>query len=266
MNVDTEAELIKALQQGEPPAFATLVKLVGPRLVGSARRILGSQLEAEDAVQETLLAVWKNIGKFEGGSSLYSWMYRILMNNCFGRLRSTRDSKEISLSRLDKENELTLPDTRGRQGPTIEKQIAMRHTIEKALQQIPEEFRVVLLLRDVEELSSKEVAEILGIPDSLVRQRLHRARTVMAEILRPELCSGPELTCGGQLDLLMDFIDGLLAADKLDPVGSHIASCEACSRLLSEYRVTIGFSKALRAPTLPPDLSADFVTRTLSKL
>ena len=97
MNIRNEAELVTALQQREPSAFATLVELVGPRLVSSATRILRSRQEAEDAMQETLLAVWKGIEKFEGGSSLYTWMHRILINNCLARLRSIRSDKEIAI-------------------------------------------------------------------------------------------------------------------------------------------------------------------------
>lgn len=263
MNIRNETELVKALQQRESSAFATLVEQVGPRLVGSATRILRNRQEAEDAMQETLLAVWNGIEKFEGGSSLYTWMHRILINNCFARLRSSRGDKEIPMSSQDESapGEQALRRSSVGRGPTLERQIAIRHTIEKALQQIPEEFRIVLLLRDVEELSSKEAAEVIGIPDSLVRQRLHRARTVMAEILRPELCSGSELTCGGQLGLLMDFIDGSLSTEMFDPVNSHIASCEACTRLLSEYRGTIDYPKTLREPTLNPGLSAELVKR-----
>ena len=268
MNIRNEAELVTALQQRESSAFATLVELVGPRLVGSATRILRNRQEAEDAMQETLLAVWKGIEKFEGGSSLYTWIHRILINNCLARLRSARGAKEIGLSSLAEESiagERALRDNRVQPGPTLEKLIAMRHTIEKALQQIPEEFRIVLLLRDVEELSSKEAAEVIGISDSLVRQRLHRARTVMAEILRPELCSGPELTCGGQVDLLMDFIDGVLSTEMFGPVDSHIASCEACVRLLSAYRDTINYPKALRQPNFNPELSAKLAKRIVEQ-
>lgn len=268
MAMEKEVDLVKALQREDSSAFATFVELLGPRLTASATRMLGSRDEAQDAVQETFLSVWKNIKKFEGASSLYSWVYRILINSCLARLRTARAGKETRFSALEDESKgeeaILKSAVQGQKGPGLEKQIAMRRAIERALQQIPEEFRAVLLLRDVEELSSKEAAELLGIPDSLVRQRLHRARTVMAEILRPELCSGPELTCGGQLNLLMDFIDGLLPAEMSEPVNSHIASCEACSSLLSTYRITIGFPKALRELTIESRLPAEFVGRLLT--
>jgi len=270
---DTEIELVKDLQRGNSSAFERTVSLFGPRLLASAARLLGSRDEAQDAVQETLLAVWKNVKQFQGASSLYTWVHRILINTCLARLRSPQVSKEIQFPDLEKPDsgesgvrESPLDTVHEEKRPTLEKQIAMRRAIERALQQIPEEFRIVLLLRDVEELSSKEAAEHLGIPDALVRQRLHRARSVMAEILRPELCSGPELTCGGRLDLLIDFIDGLLPAELLQPVNLHVHSCGTCSRLLEGYRTTIGFPKALRELTTESHLPQQFVSRIVEQI
>jgi RNA polymerase sigma-70 factor (ECF subfamily) len=264
---DVESDLVKALQAGDSAAFSELVTRFGPRLAASATRLLGSRDEAQDAVQETLLAVWKSVRKFEGASSLYSWIHRILINTCLARLRAPRASKEIRFSALEKavsaEGGSLLDAGQQQKGPGLEKQIAMRRAIERALQQIPEEFRIVLLLRDVEELSSKQAAAHLGIPDALLRQRLHRARGVMAELLKPELCSGPELTCGGRVDLLMDFIDGLLPEELATPVGAHIRSCVACTRLLDGYKATIGFTKALRQLTASLELSPEVMTKIL---
>jgi RNA polymerase sigma-70 factor (ECF subfamily) len=266
---DVESDLVKSLQAGDSAAFSELVRRLGPRLAASATRLLGSRDEAQDAVQETLLAVWKGVRKFEGASSLYSWIHRILINTCLARLRSPRASKEIRFSALEKsvsgERGSLLDASREQKGPGLEKQIAMRRAIDRALQQVPEEFRIVLLLRDVEELSSKQAAEHLGIPDVLVRQRLHRARGAMAELLKPELCSGSELTCGGRFDLLMDFIDDLLPAELTSPVGAHIRSCVACTCLLDGYKATIGFPKVLRQLTGGLALSPEAVTKILQE-
>jgi len=249
MTKSTESELVDGLQRGDSAAFATLADLFGPRLLASGTRILGNREEAQDAVQETLLSVWKNVGRFERASSLYSWMHRILINVCLARLRSTRMTREVRLSEDETKfrGDADLSELRDDQpGPSLEKRIAMRRSIERALQQIPDEFRAVLLLRDVEELSSRETAERLSISDALVRQRLHRARSVMAEILRPELCSGPELTCGGRLDLLMDFMDELIPQELCPAVREHVQSCEHCSSLLTAYRETVAFCSMLR--------------------
>ncbi len=140
-------------------------------------------------------------------------VHRIVVNACLAVLRTARAKTEVSIETGSRTIALAfegLPSAWSEPGPSLEKRVAMRQALQRALSSIPEEFRTVLLLRDVEELSSREVSERLGIPDTAVRQRLHRARSAMAELLRPELCDGPERLCGGQLDLLMDYIDNAL--------------------------------------------------------
>ena len=246
---EQESNLLVRLKSQDPQAFEELVRSVSPRLLSSALRILANQDEARDAVQEAFVSVWKNIGQFAGDSSLYTWIYRIVINACLARLRSSRIRKEVDLTNVEAE----IPDPAGYlgqrwsdSGPSLEKRTAMRHALERALRKLPDDLRLVLLMRDVEELSSKETAAQLGITDALVRQRLHRARTIMAETLRPELCEGPELTCGGQLDLLLDYIDSVLPSDLRQPVQDHISSCPACTNLLTIYRTTIGLPQAWR--------------------
>jgi len=80
---------------------------------------------------------------------------------------------------------------------------------------------------------------MLQLSDASVRQRLHRARQVIAERLRPELCEAESITCGGQLDLLFDYLDDLLGADVRVPVIDHVTGCDTCQTLASKYRSTI---------------------------
>ena len=126
---DAEIELVKDLQRGDSSGFEKTVRLLGPRLLASAARLLGSRDEAQDAVQETFLSVWKNIGKFEGASSLYSWAHRILINACLAGLRSSRGTKEVGFSAFERDGSTASPNPLDRiqdqDGPTIEKQIAM---------------------------------------------------------------------------------------------------------------------------------------------
>jgi RNA polymerase sigma-70 factor (ECF subfamily) len=264
MASEQESNLLVLLKSRDQQAFEELVRSLSPRLLSSAVRILANQDDARDAVQETFVSVWKNIGQFAGDSSLYTWIHRIVINACLARLRSSRTRKEVDLEGV----EAGTPDPVGYlggqwsdSGPSLEKRTAMRQALERALDKLPRDLRLVLLLRDVEELSSKETAVQLGIADDLVRQRLHRARTIMAETLRPELCDGPELTCGGQLDLLLDYIDSVLASDLRQPVHDHIESCPACKNLLSAYRTTIGLTLALRN-AVQADADHGFVERT----
>lgn len=264
-----EQELVAGLRSGDSTAFEQLVRTYSRRLLATAARMLGSERDAEDVVQDSLISAWKGIAGFDGAASLYTWLHRISVNACLARLRTMAAKSEVPLAGLDRSVGLAfegLPTAWAEPGPNLEKRLAMRHAIQRALQQIPEEFRTVLLLRDVEELSSREVSDCLGIPDATVRQRLHRARATMAELLRPELCDGPELTCGGQLDLLLDYIDNLLPAELQGPIHAHIESCPACTSLLHTYRMTVGFPRALADLTAPdPDKAWVSETAAMAK-
>jgi RNA polymerase sigma-70 factor (ECF subfamily) len=262
---EQESSLLAGLQTGNPASFENLVRTYSNRLLATAARILGSESDAQDVVQETLISAWRGIAGFEGTSSLYTWLHRITVNACLARLRTARAKSEVSIADDNRSVGAAfegLPTAWSEPGPSTEKRLTMRRALEKALRIIPEEFRAVLLLRDVEDLSSREVADQLGLPDATVRQRLHRARTLMAELLRPELCDGPELICGGQLDLLMDYIDNELPAELQAPVHDHIEGCPACYSLRDTYRMTIGVPRAIAELTAADDVPSDWIAET----
>jgi len=87
----------------------------------------------------------------------------------------------------------------------------------------------------------------------------------MAELLRPELCEGPELTCGGELDLLLDYIDCALPAELQTPVHEHIEGCQACTGLMNTYRTTIGIPRAIAELTAVDDIGSGWVAETVAK-
>lgn len=266
---DSDKGLLEGLKAGRIESFEQLVRNFSGRLMVTATRILGSSHDAEDTLQEALVSAWKAIGQFDGASSLYTWLHRIVVNACLSRLRAAKAKSEVSLGGDGRAVDIAfegIPTAWSEPGPSLEKRLAMRRAIERALRLIPEDLRTVLLLRDVEELSSREVAEAMGINDAAVRQRLHRARTAMAEILRPELCDEPALTCGGQLDLLLDYIDNALSAELQGPVHQHIEGCEACSHLLKTYRMTIGVPRAIVELTGPIEPGERFVGETLARV
>jgi RNA polymerase sigma-70 factor, ECF subfamily len=263
-----ESSLLDRLRSGDPEAFEYLVRTYSARLLATASRILGADRDAQDAVQDGMISAWKSIASFEGSSGLYTWLHRIVVNACLARLRTAPAQKEVSISDDERTVNLAfegLPMAWSEPGPSVEKRLAMRRSLQKALDLIPEEFRAVLILRDVEELSSRDVAQQLGVPDATVRQRLHRARSAMAELLRPELCNGPELTCGGQLDLLFDYIDSALPLALKDPVQEHIEGCPACNPLFHTYRMTVGLPRAIARLTDAPDVKDGWLAATFAK-
>lgn len=260
--------LLEHLRSGDSRAFEEVVRTYSARLLATASRILGRDRDAQDAVQESLISAWKSIGAFHGASGLYTWLHRITVNACLARLRAASAKSEVSISDSERPVNLAfegLPMAWSEPGPSLEKRLIMRRSLQKALEMIPEELRTVLILRDVEELSSQEVADRLGVPDATVRQRLHRARSAMAELLRPELCDGRELTCGGRLNLLLDYIDSALPSDLYDPVHGHIQGCETCNSLLQTYRVTIGLPRAIARSTEVGDVNDEWLAATIAK-
>src|SRR5439155_15022488 len=141
-------------------------------LLTTASRILGRDRDAQDAVQDSLVSAWKNIGDFQGTSGIYTWLHRITVNACLAKLRTAPAKSEVSISDDERPVNLAfegLPMAWSEPGPSLEKRLMMRRSLQKALDMIPEEFRTVLILRDVEELSSQEVAAQLGVPDATVR-------------------------------------------------------------------------------------------------
>ncbi|MBL8222144.1 MAG: sigma-70 family RNA polymerase sigma factor [Bryobacterales bacterium] len=260
-----ESKLLDSLRANRAGSFETLLERYGPRLMATAARMLGNAADAEDVVQDSLIAAWKGVGGFEGSSSLYTWLHRIVVNQTLARMRTARWKAEANTTAPGREASPALealPSAWAEPGIPFEKRLAMRRAIQHALESIPEELKAVLLLRDVEEMSSKEVADQLGVSDALVRQRLHRARTAMAELLRPELCDGPELTCGGQFDLLMDYIDQCLPEHLQAPVHQHLETCVPCGDLLRTYRMSVGLPRAILSLTAADVLPPGFVERT----
>ena len=267
MSTDDDSSLVADLKAGCPEAFEKLVLAFSPRLLASATRVLRSHEEAQDAVQDGLISTWKNIAQFNEDSALYTWLHRIIINACLARLRSSHSKRMLSMEDAGGSGNSEFAGLAAAwppSGPSLEERVAMRRTLERALEELPEELRLVLILRDVEEFSSKEVAGVLGVTDANVRQRLHRARTIMAELLRPELCSGSDLTCGGQLDLLFDYIDNLLLPAPQQLVRDHISTCPTCSELEQGYRATIGLPRSILELTHEDSLPSAFLTSTVA--
>ena len=219
------------MAQWKSNEFEDYVKESASRLLATIRRILRNDADAEDALQETYLAAWRAQDRFDGKSTMNTWVHRIAINTALNKLRKT--GSVSTKGEADLEGIAHLAS--GRQIDDL----ALREVVWGAIDQLPDDQRVVLVLRDVEQMSSEEVAERLGVAPATVRQRLHRARKYVAEILSPELCGAEGITCGGRMDILLDMIDGMLADDVREPVLSHVAACETCRNYEAGFRRTI---------------------------
>lgn len=186
-----EPALVAALRRGEEWAFETVVRLYGGRLLAVARRICGNEEDARDALQSAYLSAFRSLERFEGSCQLSTWLHRIVVNTALMRLRTRRRKPEEQMDTLlpafqedghhvQQFSEWTMPADR-----LLEREDA-RTAVRTCIAQLPDAYRQVLLLRDIEELSTDEVARLLGATPTAVKVRLHRARQALSTLLRRE--------------------------------------------------------------------------------
>lgn len=189
----TDAELARHCADRDRAAIRHVIAANNQRLFRAAWSILKSRPDAEDAVQAAYLSAFANIGSFEGRSALSTWLTRIVVNEALGRRRSgerrRRQLEQEGVAVLDDYREALM---RGSEAETPDVAVArrqIRKLIEKAVAELPDSFRTVFVMREVEGLSGEETAEILGIPQATVKTRLFRSRRRLQEMLAPELAT-----------------------------------------------------------------------------
>lgn len=186
----TEDELINRLGDGEERAFIFLMRKYGKRLFAIARRYLNDNEDAKDCVQQTYIQVFSNINKFEKRSSLWTWMRRIIINLSIQTVQSKHRGHEISISDLlpDFDSDNLRTETNWKFNESVDVIISRKESAEivrNAIYSLPLDYRLVLLLRDIEGYSTEEAAEILDISISSSKTRLHRARSALKKLLEP---------------------------------------------------------------------------------
>ena len=198
MDTASEARLVERLRTGDVTALEALMEQYGSRIFRVARGIARTDADAEEVVQDVFLTLARKIGSFESRSTLGTWIYRVTTNAALLKRRGKRLQLEVSL-----EDSLpTFKEDGHRDGPreylladwsqTPETDLLdgeARAVLSRAIDELPESYRAVLVLRDVEELSSEETARVLGESVGSIKSRLHRARMALREQLTRQLAS-----------------------------------------------------------------------------
>ncbi len=185
-----EEDLLDRLRSGEEAAFEELVHREGGRLLALARTMLRREEDARDAVQETFFAAFRSLARFRGESSLSTWLHRIAVNTALMRIRSSSRHPELSieelLPRFDDQGRHASPVASWRATPAdVVLQRETRAQVRAAVERLPLPYRTVLVLRDIEELSTEETASVLSLTTMAVKVRLHRARLALRTLLEP---------------------------------------------------------------------------------
>ena len=188
---DGESALVDRLRAGDAQAFEDVVRKYGGRMLATARRLVGTDDDARDVVQEAFLAAFRAIETFAGAARLSTWLHRIVINAALMKVRSRRRRPEESidelLPRFDDTGHWAEPTSAwDTSTDTLVERQETRAMVRKAIDQLPSNYRTVLLLRDIEELDTEEAASILGITPNAVKTRLHRARQALKALLDRE--------------------------------------------------------------------------------
>jgi RNA polymerase sigma-70 factor (ECF subfamily) len=168
----SDEQLIRGFAGGDAGAFEDLVRRHEQRIYNLCLRMLGRPEDARDATQDTFLTALRKLGSFRGDAAFSTWLHRVAVNACFDILR-----------KRGRRAEEPLPEDPGPGPGDVAETAADVVDVQAALLRVPEEFRAVLVLHDVQDLPYDEIAEILGIPMGTVKSRLHRGRLALAALL-----------------------------------------------------------------------------------
>lgn len=177
--MDGEVALIEAAREGDRGAFGQLVERYERPVFSLAYRMMGNASDAEDAAQEAFFKAFRALGSYDAGRSFSTWLLSITAHHCIDRIRR-RKNNEVSLDGM--------PQYRWQPGTSVDPQVAAERsgeaeTVRAGLAALPEDYRVVVVLRYWHDLGYSEIASILGESESAIKSRLHRARRRLAEFL-----------------------------------------------------------------------------------
>jgi len=190
-----ESTLLAALRSRDEQAFATLVRTYGGRLLTVARHLMRDEADAQDVVQSAYLNAFRAVDQFSGASQISTWLHSIVVNTALMKLRAKRRRPEESIDALlpafleDGHHVEQFSEWNTPADALLERQ-ETRRAVRTGIDQLPESYRVVLILRDIEERSTQEVADALGLTPNAVKVRLHRARQALSAVLRKTFAPG----------------------------------------------------------------------------
>ncbi len=195
-----DAALLAQLRAGDAAAYERWVRTSAPRILRVVRRLMRNEHDAQDVAQDAFLSAFRHIASFDGSARLSTWLHRIAVNAALMKLRSKRRHPEEPIDErlprfhLDGQHEHA-PDSWAPRGDTALANAELRKAVRSAIDELPDLYREVLLLRDIEELTTEEAAVALGITVAALKTRLHRARLALRERLDDwmrELGGAPE--------------------------------------------------------------------------
>lgn len=266
-------ELIQAselLRQNTPDAVEKAVGLLQQTVFSFSMKMCGHRQDAEDTAQDVLFGSLKHLARVQEPHALAAWLYTVTRNRCRRMRAAPAESKarKVSLDEL-MPNEIDLKQMLADVGASPEQSLLsaeQENLLHQAIVEVPPTLRIVLVLHDMEELDSREVAQILGLQEGTVRVRLHRARLFVRKEMARILSGAPRAVssehrgvgkvrrspqCRELFTRLSDYLDQRVDAHTAGEMQAHIEACPACVAFLRELRLAIERCRSMKAPCDP---------------
>ncbi len=256
-----ESKLIAAAQAGDASALEELLTRHQAQVYRFGLRLCRDAEDAQDVVQETLLASVRNLKGFRGASSFSTWLYTIARSFCIKKRRRRKHAPRVvvPLESAEAQPALQIPDPgRSPDEQLHERQVAM--ALERAVDSLAPAQRQVLVLRDMDGLPAAEVAQILGLTVEAVKSRLHRARAAVRAALSPLLgpagaAPAPQpRTCPNIVRLFSRHLEGDLDSRVCARMERHLAGCPRCAGECESLKRTLSLCRDHPAPAVPAAL------------
>jgi RNA polymerase sigma-70 factor (ECF subfamily) len=255
-NLSDEA-LLEAARAGQRDAIEALLERHEPQIYGFARRMCGRPEDARDVLQETLLAAFKGLPEFRGEANLSTWLFQVARSFCSKTTR-TRVGEPGSFEALDAPETSRVPSDELRSPAALAHARELSEVLRAAMATLPEHYREVLLLKDVEGLSAEQVAEVVGEKVPAVKSRLHRARVELRAMLESVLGEGaaspppcPELS-----EELSHYAGGDIDRTACERMEAHMAHCASCTQACESLKTTIAMCSHVEGDAVPAPIKA----------
>lgn len=239
--------LIDRARQGDAVAMNTLLEEVAPAVRRFGLRMCRHEADADEVMQDTLLAVVKNLPSFEGRSSLSSWVFTLARTACSRKRRGLKNQPHVS--------DEDAPEPAAHH-PDPEEAVEKRQLAERvaaAIDALPQEQRDVLHLRDVEGLSGEDTAAALGISLEAMKSRLHRARSALERKLRAAL-EPPKPSCPDVAAMFSRKVEGELDENACAQMQAHLDGCSRCTDSCQALNEALVACRASAAKRVPPEV------------
>ena len=254
MRGDVE-QALKYMQGKDPTAIEKAISLLQDTVYSFSMKVCGHPEDAEDTMQYVLMKSMPQLAMFDNPQALKVWLYKVARNRCISNHRGAQaaPARNVSLDELMPDGaelrELIKSEAMDPEASLLNREVGDQ--LKEAVASLPEKYRMVLALHDMEELETLEVAEITGLREGTVRVRLHRARLMVRKYLSDEVkaardiqvhaAAGPARPprCRTLFAALSDYMDGLVDDAVCEQMDRHIGDCEPCQAFLRSLKSTV---------------------------